>query len=291
MSFLTLTAVLGSEYLQANQGYVDTYWNLLHLDDVWNRGLLNDIIWPKVIFYTGQYNSSGGKPLIGRGGRYFPDSLNFNLQLLPELFINHNQHVVSTSSNSRTYGKYSGLCLETQRFGDSPHHPNFPTWELKPGEVRRCPALLVRCINMIKYMIKKLYHSKIYNFLVWPQAHFSGVRTRHFLPVLHSLSLTKKGIIYWNPKQICHKTWHVVEGVLCTFRIFWIVGASSLVCTLLRQRHQAFPSFASQAVSMSSNYLLRIYFPIQVRSGGARCELHWIHNSALLTIGVGDGHR
>ena len=208
MSFLTLTAVLGSEYLQANQGYVDTYWNLLHLDDVWNRGLLNDIIWPKVIFYTGQYNSSGGKPLIGRGGRYFPDSLNFNLQLLPELFINHNQHVVSTSSNSRTYGKYSGLCLETQRFGDSPHHPNFPTWELKPGEVRRCPALLVRCINMIKYMIKKLYHSKIYNFLVWPQAHFSGVRTRHFLPVLHSLSLTKKGI-YWNTNKYVtkHGTW------------------------------------------------------------------------------------
>jgi len=58
---------------------------------------------PGVIFYTGQYNSSGGKPLIGRGGR--------------------------------TYGKYSGLCLETQRFGDSPHHPNFPTWQLKPGEV------------------------------------------------------------------------------------------------------------------------------------------------------------
>jgi len=58
---------------------------------------------PGVIFYTGQYNSSGGKPMIGRGGR--------------------------------TYGKYSGLCLETQRFGDSPHHPNFPPWTLKPGEV------------------------------------------------------------------------------------------------------------------------------------------------------------
>ena len=25
-------------------------------------------------------------------------------------------------------------------------------------------------------------------------------------------------------------------------------------------------------------------FSIQVRSGGARCELHWIHNSALLTM-------
>jgi len=58
---------------------------------------------PGVIFYTGQYNSSGGKPMIGRGGRI--------------------------------YGKYSGLCLETQRFGDSPHHPNFPPWTLKPGEV------------------------------------------------------------------------------------------------------------------------------------------------------------
>lgn len=32
------------------------------------------------------------------------------------------------------YQKRAGLCLETQHFPDSPHHPNFPTTELKPGE-------------------------------------------------------------------------------------------------------------------------------------------------------------
>lgn len=32
------------------------------------------------------------------------------------------------------YQKRAGLCLETQHFPDSPHHPNFPTTELKPSE-------------------------------------------------------------------------------------------------------------------------------------------------------------
>lgn len=32
------------------------------------------------------------------------------------------------------YQKRAGLCLETQHFPDSPHHANFPTTELKPGE-------------------------------------------------------------------------------------------------------------------------------------------------------------
>ena len=33
------------------------------------------------------------------------------------------------------YGKYSGLCLETQHFPDTPHHPHFPgTTTLRPGE-------------------------------------------------------------------------------------------------------------------------------------------------------------
>ena len=89
--------------------------------------------------------------------------------------------------------------------------------------------------------------------------------TNKTLPISSSLSesvsLTVKKENVLKYKQICHKAWHMVEGVLCTLGIFWIVGASSLVCTLLRQHHQAFPSFASQPVSMSSNYLLRIYFP------------------------------
>jgi aldose 1-epimerase len=32
------------------------------------------------------------------------------------------------------YQKRAGLCLETQHFPDSPHHPNFPTTELRPSD-------------------------------------------------------------------------------------------------------------------------------------------------------------
>jgi aldose 1-epimerase len=32
------------------------------------------------------------------------------------------------------YQRRYGLCLETQHFPDSPHHPNFPSTELKPGQ-------------------------------------------------------------------------------------------------------------------------------------------------------------
>lgn len=32
------------------------------------------------------------------------------------------------------YGKYGGLCLETQHLPDSPHHPSFPTTVLRPGQ-------------------------------------------------------------------------------------------------------------------------------------------------------------
>ncbi|MGN6369166.1 MAG: aldose epimerase family protein [Phycisphaerae bacterium] len=35
------------------------------------------------------------------------------------------------------YARYGGLCLETQHFPDSVHHPEFPSTELKPGETFR----------------------------------------------------------------------------------------------------------------------------------------------------------
>jgi aldose 1-epimerase len=35
------------------------------------------------------------------------------------------------------YGFRSGFCLETQHFPDSPHRPEFPSTELRPGEVYR----------------------------------------------------------------------------------------------------------------------------------------------------------
>jgi len=34
----------------------------------------------------------------------------------------------------KVYGRRDAFCLETQHFPDSPHHANFPTTELKPGE-------------------------------------------------------------------------------------------------------------------------------------------------------------
>lgn len=36
--------------------------------------------------------------------------------------------------DGRTYGPYSGLCLETQHFPDSPNQPQFPSVILRPGE-------------------------------------------------------------------------------------------------------------------------------------------------------------
>ena len=41
----------------------------------------------------------------------------------------------STIGIGGRYGKYSAFTLETQHFPDSPNHPDFPTTELKPGEV------------------------------------------------------------------------------------------------------------------------------------------------------------
>ena len=36
--------------------------------------------------------------------------------------------------NGLHYKKYQGLCLETQHYPDSPHHPRFPSTLLRPGE-------------------------------------------------------------------------------------------------------------------------------------------------------------
>jgi aldose 1-epimerase len=41
----------------------------------------------------------------------------------------------------RDYAKYAGLCLETQHFPDSPHHPEFPSTLLQPGDSYRHTTL------------------------------------------------------------------------------------------------------------------------------------------------------
>ena len=37
-------------------------------------------------------------------------------------------------SGDRTFEQYSGLCLETQHFPDSPNQPEFPSTLLQPGK-------------------------------------------------------------------------------------------------------------------------------------------------------------
>jgi aldose 1-epimerase len=39
-----------------------------------------------------------------------------------------------TGRSGRAYGRHAGLCLETQRLPDAPHHPGFPAVTLHPGE-------------------------------------------------------------------------------------------------------------------------------------------------------------
>ena len=45
-------------------------------------------------------------------------------------------HLDGSASNRQggVYGGRTGLCLETQHYPDSPHHPNFPSTVLRPGE-------------------------------------------------------------------------------------------------------------------------------------------------------------
>lgn len=43
----------------------------------------------------------------------------------------------SAKGKSAVYTKYSGLCLETQHFPDSPNHPDFPSTVLRPGQQYR----------------------------------------------------------------------------------------------------------------------------------------------------------
>jgi aldose 1-epimerase len=42
-----------------------------------------------------------------------------------------------TGRGGARYRKHAGLCLETQTFPDSPHHPHFPQAVLRPGEAYR----------------------------------------------------------------------------------------------------------------------------------------------------------
>src|SRR4029079_18829607 len=55
------------------------------------------------------------------------------LQLYTGNFLDH----VVPGKNDLVHEHYSGICLETQHFPDSPHHVGFPSVELNPGEEYR----------------------------------------------------------------------------------------------------------------------------------------------------------
>ena len=44
--------------------------------------------------------------------------------------------------NGKSFGKYSGVALETQHYADSPNHPEFPTTVLRPGETYKSKTTL-----------------------------------------------------------------------------------------------------------------------------------------------------
>ncbi len=49
----------------------------------------------------------------------------------------------SSKSGDWIFEKYSGLCLETQHFPDSPNHPNFPSTILEPGDTYKTQTVMV----------------------------------------------------------------------------------------------------------------------------------------------------
>jgi aldose 1-epimerase len=54
-----------------------------------------------------------------------------------EFYTGNNLDGPIKGKGGQVYHKFAGLCLEPQHYPDSPHHPQFPTVILKPGDVYR----------------------------------------------------------------------------------------------------------------------------------------------------------
>ena len=54
---------------------------------------------------------------------------------LPGVQVYTGQGLNQTGKDGAKYAMYSGVCLETQRYPDSIHHPHFPSVVLRPEEV------------------------------------------------------------------------------------------------------------------------------------------------------------
>ncbi|GAA4993025.1 hypothetical protein GCM10025734_21790 [Kitasatospora paranensis] len=51
-------------------------------------------------------------------------------------------HGAVTGARGVAYGPYAGVALETQHHPDSPHHPQYPSTVLRPGEEFRSTTVL-----------------------------------------------------------------------------------------------------------------------------------------------------
>jgi aldose 1-epimerase len=52
-----------------------------------------------------------------------------------------------TGRGGKLYNQYSGFCLETQHFPDSPNEPTFPSTELKPGQTYKTTTVYKFSVN------------------------------------------------------------------------------------------------------------------------------------------------
>ena len=61
----------------------------------------------------------------------------YTTQPAVQFYSGNNLNGSDIGKGGSVYKKYSGLCLETQHYPDSPNHPNFPSTELLPGQIYR----------------------------------------------------------------------------------------------------------------------------------------------------------
>lgn len=65
----------------------------------------------------------------------------FTTEPAVQLYSGNNLKGDQVGKRGNAYAAYNGVCLETQHYPDSPHHPNFPNTLLKPGETLKTTTI------------------------------------------------------------------------------------------------------------------------------------------------------
>lgn len=65
----------------------------------------------------------------------------FTTEPAVQIYSGNNLKGDQTGKRGKPYLPYYGVCLETQHYPDSPHHPNFPNTLLKPGETLKTTTI------------------------------------------------------------------------------------------------------------------------------------------------------